>query len=73
MTSRMMPNWSKYPPRPSVPNGSLKQICTLLMKFLFHAGWMNWLANLCRTPEAHQCRSCTSKHICKPASQPTAP
>ena len=27
MTSRMMPYWSKYPPRPSVPKFSLKMTC----------------------------------------------
>lgn len=46
MTSRMMPNSSKYPPRPSVPKGSLKQICTFEIKFLCHVGDRNWLANL---------------------------
>lgn len=36
ITSRIMPKLSKYPPRPSVPNGSLKVICTCAMLSLFH-------------------------------------
>lgn len=36
ITSRIIPKLSKYPPRPSVPNGSLKVICTCAMLSLFH-------------------------------------
>jgi hypothetical protein len=45
-TSRMIPNSSKYPPRPSVPNGSLKVIWTFETKFLFKAASKNTFPNL---------------------------
>lgn len=48
MMSRMIPNSSKYPPRPIVPNGSLKVTITLAMLFLFHIGCRTVLANLIR-------------------------
>ena len=38
MTSLMIPNSSKYPPRPCVPNGSLNVIVTLAMESRFHVG-----------------------------------
>ena len=46
MTSRMMPNSSKYPPRPMVPNGSLKVIVTDEILLRFQRGWKMELANL---------------------------
>lgn len=42
----MIPNSSKYPPRPFVPNGSLKVMTTLATLFLFQMGWRMALANL---------------------------
>ena len=38
ITSLIIPNWSKYPPRPCVPKGSLKVILTLAMLSLFQVG-----------------------------------
>ena len=46
--SLMIPNSSKYPPRPIVPNGSLNVTTTLAILFLFHIGWRTVLANLVR-------------------------
>lgn len=37
-TNLMMPKLSKYPPRPMVPKGSLKEIMTLAMLSLFQSG-----------------------------------
>lgn len=46
ITSRTIPNLSKYPPRPEVPNGSLNVIWTLAMCCRDHAGDSSALANL---------------------------
>ena len=43
--SLMMPNSSKYPPRPCVPNGSLKEMTTEEMWLRFHVGSKMELAN----------------------------
>lgn len=45
-TDRIIPNSSKYPPRPSVPNGSLKEIVTEPMLSRFQIGPKILLANL---------------------------
>lgn len=46
MTSRIIPNSSKYPPRPWVPNGSLNVMVTLAIVSRFQSGWNIVLANL---------------------------
>ena len=48
MMSRIIPNSSKYPPRPIVPNGSLNVMITLAMLFRFQIGCRKVLANLRR-------------------------
>lgn len=46
MTSRIMPNSSKYPPLPKVPKGSLKEINTEAILSLFQVGPNIRLPNL---------------------------